>query len=428
MSDAVSRRVFLVTLGVLAAASSFAAGVHFANEKPWLYRTLARDGALLADAWRLDGFTPKHAVNPAPEGGTREPWHARVPEALKPGYRALTGYIPHANAFGVWILDAQGRKVHERILSYESLDPDGPSGGSESPHASLFLPDGTVIVNVDKGDAIARYDTCGEPIWSREGAFHHSLAPDPEGGVWTWQGDVSTFDQYHTLIRFDPHTGDTLETIELFEDIIDASPESRAIFSLAPDQELERYRGARAIPDLFHPNDLEVLHPDRAGAFTQFEAGDLLLSFRSLDLVSVVDRESHATKWWSHGPWRRQHDPDFLPDGRISVFDNDTGSGTSNIVTIDPTTRALAILDIEPDYRFYTRFMGKHEWLDGETVQITVPYEGRVLEVDADGHVLLEINNVYDEEHNALVSDAAYLAPDFFTTPPERFACDGLSS
>ena len=419
-----SRRVFLVTTALLAALALFALGLYVASAKPRPYRWLENNIALMKEAWRLGGFTPKHAVHPAPEGAARKSWNARVPDELSAGYRALTGYVPDENAFGVWIFDDAGRTVHERILNYAALDPDGPSGGSESPHAFLVMPDGSVLVNVDKGDAIARYDACGEPLWSREGAFHHSLHPDPDGGIWTWQGDVSAYDQYHSLVRFDADTGETLETIELVEDIVEASPESRAIFSVAPGQALERYRGARVVRDLFHPNDLEVLTPELADAFPDFEAGDLLMSFRNNDLVAVVDRDSHAIKWWSHGPWHRQHDPDFLPDGTISVFDNDTGHGTSSVLRIDPSTRAVDVLDVEPAYRFYTPFMGKHETLADGTVQIVVPYEGRVLEVAPDGRVLLEINSVYDEAHNALVSDAAHLPPDFFDTPPERFACD----
>ncbi len=420
-----SRVVFFVTLTAIAALALFGAGVHFANEKPWLYREVARTVSLLQDARKTGSLAPKHALNPVPEHASRAIWNPRVPAALRPGYRVLTGYMSDADAFGVWILDARGRRVHERVLDYASLDPDGPSGGSESPHAFVVLPDGSVIVNVDKGDAIARYDVCGRPLWSREGVFHHSLAPDPDGGIWTWQGEASTFDQCQTLVRFDPDSGETLETIDLVEDIIDASQESRLIFSIAPGGTPACARGSRAQPDLFHPNDIEVLGPDIAGAFPDFEAGDLMLSFRNLDLVVVIDRVSHSVLWWSHGPWHRQHDPDFLPDGTISVFDNDTGRGTSNILVIDPATRALGIVDVEPEHRFYTPFMGKHEWLDENTVQVVVPYEGRVLEMERGGRVLLEINNVHDERHNGLVSDAAYLARDFFGTPPEAFVCEG---
>jgi len=46
-------------------------------------------------------------------------------------------------------------------------------------------------------------------------------------------------------------------------------------------------------------------------------------------------------KWWRTGPFLRQHDPDFLPNGHILVFDNRLGGrdhrfGESRIVEIDP--------------------------------------------------------------------------------------------
>ena len=328
--DELSRRISLISLWLVGILLIFLVGVYFANQKLWPYKPIATAWGLLSDAWDVGGFAPENAVNPAPPGADEE-WFAHDAQALMPGYRALTGYVADAGEFGVWIFDGQGEKVHERLLNYDKLDPDGPSHGSEAPHAFLFLPDGSVIVNTDKGDAIARYDACGEPIWSREGAFHHSLDTDPDGGVWTWQGEVSTFDQHHSLVRFDPETGETLETIDLFDDIINRSVDSRMVFSLVPGQELLHFQGPRVIPDMFHPNDLEVLQPEMADVFDQFEAGDLLLSFRNLDLVMVVDRDSLAITWWSHGPWRRQHDPDFLADGRISLSTTTTRRGHRRI-------------------------------------------------------------------------------------------------
>ena len=100
------------------------------------------------------------------------------------------GHFRDTADFGVRIHDGSGTEVHRRTLDYAVQDPDGPAGGSEAPHAVRFLPDGSVLTNTDEGDALTRYDACGEPVWSRDGAYHHSFAPDPEGGVWTWLGEA----------------------------------------------------------------------------------------------------------------------------------------------------------------------------------------------------------------------------------------------
>ena len=336
------------------------------------------------------------------------------------------GYFGDVADFGIRLFDDSGAEVHRRVLNYAVQDPDGPTGGSEAPHAFHFLADGSVLVNTDKGDVMTRYDACGEPVWTRDGAFHHSFAPDPRGGVWTWLGETSAFDQYQYLVRVDPESGETLERIALVEDVIDFSPEQRLVFTMVPGEEIMHQEGYRGISDIFHPNDLEALTPEMADAFPDFEAGDLLMSFRNIDLVAVLDPATRELRWWSHGPWIEQHDPDFLPSGEISVFNNNRKGRrrTSSIVAIDPGSRAVRDVPVAPDFRFYTQYMGKHEYLDDGTLQVVVPFEGRALEFDADGALVLEINNVFGDEHNAFLSDYALLAPDFFDTDPARFTCD----
>ena len=421
--DELSRKVFLGTAAALGVAAVFGAGIHFAQAKYWPYRPIAEAAEALGEALEYGAFAPENALGEAPEGASRETWTVHAPEALRPGHRALMGYLAEERDFGIRIFDADGREVHRRVLNYAVQDPDGPSGGSEAPHAFHFLADGSVVVNTDKGDAMARYDACGEPIWSRPGAFHHSFAEDPRGGLWTWRGEVSAFDQYQYLVRIDPVTGETLEEIGLVEDVIEASAANRAIFTMVPGREVEHSTGSRSVHDLFHPNDLEALGPERAAAFPDFEVGDLLMSFRNVNLVAVLDPDTRELRWWSHGPWIQQHDPDFGANGEITVFNNNGWRRLSSIVAIDTATRAVRTLPVDPAFRFYTQYMGKHEILDDGTLQAVVPFEGRALELDAEGRPVLEINNVFSERHNAFVADYVLLEPGFFDVPPEDFAC-----
>ena len=430
-AERLSRALFVGSAALLGLGAVFAAGMHFERAKYWPYRPVDRALDVLGDAMEYGAFAPQRAVGDAPPDAARTTWKAHVPTGeLAPGHRAIMGYFRDTADFGVRLYDVSGNEVHRRTLNYAVQDPDGPSGGSEAPHAFHFLPDGSVLVNTDKGDLLTRYDACGEPIWTREGAFHHSFAPDPDGGVWTWLGETSAFDQYQYLVRFDPETGETLERIGLVEDIIGASPAQRAIFTLVPGEPIERQRGYRTIPDTFHPNDLEALSPEMADAFPGLEAGDLLMSFRNISLVAVVDPDTRELRWWSHGPWIEQHDPDFQPSGEITVFNNNRKwpRKTSSIVAIDPATRAVRTLEVEPGHRFYTQYMGKHELLEDGTLQVVVPFEGRALEFDADGRLALEINNVFGPRHNAFVSDYALLGPDFLDVEPARFACTGGDS
>lgn len=427
--DAIARTVSRISRWAVGIAVIFGMGVYFANEKYWPYRPIEKAWNVLEEAWDVGGFAPENAVGKAPENASRDTWTVHEPDALLPGYRAVLGYVPESGEFGLWIFNNQGEKVHERLLNYAVQDPDGPSGGSEAPHAFHVMKDGSAIVNSDKGDVMTRYDTCGEPVWSRKGSFHHSFAEDPRGGLWTWHGEVTAFDQYQFLTRFDADTGDTIEEISLIDDIVNKSTENRTIFTIVPGVEFQHYKGLHVVTDRFHPNDLEVLQPAMAEAFPQFEAGDLLLSFRNIDLVAVVAPKTGEIKWWSHGPWIQQHDPDFTANGEISVYNNNGYRRKSSIVAINPQTRRIRTVQIDPDIQFYSQYMGKHEYLHDGTLQVTVPYEGRALEFNQDGKLLLEINNIFNEGHNAFISDYLWLPEDYFDRPPADFACNhGQSS
>ena len=422
--DAISRAVSRISLWSLVFLGVFGIGIHFANEKYWPYQPIDRAWTVLTEALEFGGFAPENAVGEAPEHAAREEWKVHDAEGLNPGYRAVLGYLGEVDEFGIWIFDKNGEKVHERILNYHALDPDGPSGGSEAPHAFHFMPDGSVVVNSDKGDVMARYDTCGEAMWSREGSFHHSFTEAPNGDLWTWSGEVSAFDQYQYLVRIDPETGETRERIALIEDVLSRTPEASTVFTTVPGYEYRHYDGPRGVPDKFHPNDLEVLTPEMAAAFPMFEAGDMLMSFRNIDLVTVMDPETYELKWWSHGPWIQQHDPDFTADGEISVYNNNGRRGVSSIMVIDPETRAVRNVELDDDYRFYTGYMGKHEYLDDGTLAVVVPFEGRVLEFAPEGSLKLEINNLYNEANNAIISDYVWLPEDYFDTQPSDFDCN----
>jgi hypothetical protein len=167
---------------------------------------------------------------------------------------------------------------------------------------------------------------------------------------------------------------------------------------------------------------VDILDPSMADAFPLFEAGDIMLSMRSLNLIVVLDAEGRRAKWWQHGPWYRQHDPDFEPDGKISVLDNDMNGGASRIIEIDPVTRKTKeIFAGSPQVPFYTWRRGNHQRLENGNILIAESETGRAFEVDREGDLVWEYQNRFDERRNLLVSNAIWLPPDFFE--PEAFRC-----
>jgi hypothetical protein len=286
-----------------------------------------------------------------------------------------------------------------------------------------------VIADFDRRRSMGRLDACGNPVWRKEGAYHHLISRAGDGSYWVWRGDDATaYGNYQYLENFDGATGAKIREIGLIEDILKKDPNAPLVLGLRPDQPFEKFthEPSRSEEDLFHPNDVEALDAELAPRFPMFAAGDLLVSIRRMNLVAIIDGTSHRFKWWAHGPWLGQHDPDFTADGFISVYNNNTGRRGSEIVLIDPATHAAVELPVAPGAEFNSAFMGQHQHLPNGNVLIVSPGEGRVLERSPEGRLVMEFNNVAKpgSKFNDHVENGVWLPDNYFTALP---SCKGES-
>jgi hypothetical protein len=135
------------------------------------------------------------------------------------------------------------------------------------------------------------------------------------------------------------------------------------------------------------------------------------VSARNLNLLFVIDPRTLAVKGWRGGATIRQHDPDWMADGRISAYDNRMARGYSEIVEIDPATLAKTVLVDGRGFDFYSRARGKVEAMPGGGWLISSPGQGRVVELAPDGKIALEFYDVLDEKARAfgVISQAIFL-------------------
>jgi hypothetical protein len=416
--------VAIVSAVFLALALGFTVG--WAMEKfhfwPWslvdeaqtALRSLARYGAIIPEGRRVK----------APDEASRGRFTVHERARMPGGFYVIAGWGDADSRYAAWLYRGDGQLLHEWPLVYDDLDPDDPRGGDDSPHGFDVLPDGSVLVNFDHGKVMARLDACGKPLWTKRGIYHHLLSRAADGSYWVWRGDGATpYGHFHYLENFDVETGGARREIALIEDVLRGSGTASIILGVRPDQEFRKFDAdpdRRSDTDLFHPNDVEELDPALAPQFPMFEAGDLLVSIRRINLVAVLDGTDGRPKWWSHGPWISQHDADFTADGRISVYNNNTGRGRSEIVRIDPATRAVENLPAEGAAAFYSPYMGQHQYLPNGDVLVAAPGEGRVLQISTGGELVMEFNNVASERPplNDHVENAVWLPEGYFSAVP----------
>lgn len=423
MSETFAKRIFIASIAFLLLGATFTYGLAVERFHVWPHATIhsvwraaqsiARHGAIIPEGRRV---TP-------PANASRQPMTLHRPDRVSDGYYVFVGWDSEAMLYAAWLYDNHGERRHTWLIDYSAFDADGPSNGADNPHPFQVLNDGSIIVGFDKGDVMARLDTCAKPVWVKEGIYHHAMSPADDGSYWVWRGDGTAYGHYNYLENFDAETGQIIREIALIEDIIAPMESSAVVFGIRPDYPFLRYERDptdRLAGDLFHPNDVEELSSTLAPLFPMFEAGDLLLSFRTLNLVAVLDPDDRQVKWWSHGPWIGQHDPDFTTDGKISVYNNNTGRGRSEILKIDPATREVSNDLFNSEAPFRSEFMGKHQYLPNGNVLIAVPGEGRVLEVTADGRNVMEFNNLsaHSPSDNEHVESGVWVPADYFLSMP----------
>ena len=303
-------------------------------------------------------------------------------------------------------------------------------------HGALVLADGSVVFNFE-GSGLVKLDRCGDLIWALPRKTHHSVERAEDGGYWVPgrrvvpQQSDSTFSPFEaplvedTLLRVS-EDGEVLAEISVPGIFYDNGLEALLTatgHSFQSGMEWDR--------EIVHLNKIQELTSDLADDFPLFEAGDLALSIREMNLVMVIDPETREIKWLRIGPWLRQHDPEFKAGGTIVVFNNNlyrtvygTGPETSqnsiprvsNLIEIDPVSGTYRVIyGGSKGQEMLSVVRGKHDITRKNGFLITEFEGGRVFEVDAEGHIIWEYINRYSEEEVAEITEARVYPRNYFS-------------
>jgi hypothetical protein len=157
--------------------------------------------------------------------------------------------------------------------------------------------------------------------------------------------------------------------------------------------------------DPLHLNDVQVLSEELAEEFPSFSTGDLLLSFRSLNGVGVLDPDTEIFKWFNTGASQHQHSSRYFNDNRILLFDNYGGAksrGVSRVISIDVGSGQTEVLFPRnemplPDREFFSRTAGHIDiHPSGQRMLVAFSQAGILWEIDTNsGEVLWEFINTH---------------------------------
>lgn len=159
--------------------------------------------------------------------------------------------------------------------------------------------------------------------------------------------------------------------------------------------------------DWAHNNTLQVIPPNEtwekeraAGHVERFKPGNIVFSYRSVDVIGVIDRESSEIVWaWGPGVIDGQHKPHMLPHGHIMLFDNGTLRGFSRVIEVDPMTEEIVweYRAQRPDEFFSPYISGGQRLPNGNTL-ICEGSKAHLFEVTPAGEIVWDFYDPFHKE------------------------------
>ena len=307
----------------------------------------------------------------------------------------------------VKLVDSQGNNLHTWNASFSSIWGNQDFMKSIVPDERIFVRRAHVFSNGDllalyetplntpNGMGFARLDRNSNVVWSFDGNCHHDFTVGDDGKIFVLTHQLKASDHPKCIFG-------TEVNIEDFLTILSSDGKPLKEFSLLDaffDSPFYRHYILQRehTGDLLHANTVNFVQQEFASHYDEIDAGDVMVCYRNLNLVVVVDPENGQIVWGTSGPWHFPHDPDPLANGNILIFDNCVCDGLqshSRIVEFDPRLRRVvwsfkgdSSTTLRSDIRSSQQRLANGNTLIGES------NGGRILEVDADGNLVWQFVN-----------------------------------
>jgi len=307
------------------------------------------------------------------------------------------------------LIELDGTVRHTWHLPYDAyrgpgslVDPDDVSTSRFYWWRARVFPDGSLLAIVDlkghapEGLALIRVDRDSRLQWAFHGHVHHDFDVADDGTIYALgQGVRAEPPPEFSMLRgpmlddrvfvISPE-GVLLDDVPIFESFA-RSPYKDLVQRLAGDMRYDK-------GDYLHSNNLDIISPADAERFPLVRAGQLLISFREISTIAALDAPVRRITWALPGAWHHQHDPDFLEDGRILLFDNqgdwDRG-GHTRVIEVDPLTGGvLWQYPGATGARLSSGIRGDQQRLPNGNTLINEQTRGRLLEVTREGETVWE--------------------------------------
>jgi len=132
-----------------------------------------------------------------------------------------------------------------------------------------------------------------------------------------------------------------------------------------------------------------------ANAISPLENGDIYISFRRLNMIGLIDKQTKKMKWQHRDDsFGMQHDCAPLGNGNITLFANGINTTTnpfSRVIELDPRThKTVWEYRAKPAYTFFSPHISGAQRLATGNTLICEGQWGRLFEVTPEGEIVWE--------------------------------------
>ena len=312
------------------------------------------------------------------------------------------------------LMDMDGRILHTWRRAFHQVWPQREKiVRAEGWRRVHLFPEGSLLAIYD-GLGLVKLDSRSRVIWSLDRHVHHDLEIQPDGSIYTLT--------WKERRREDLHPSDPILDDQIT--ILDSDGTWRRDISLldalenSPFASLLARRGADT--DIFHTNTIEVLDGRHAHLAPAFKAGNIMVALRYLDTIAIIDPGLDEVVWALTGIAHWPHQPTFLENGHLLIFDNLGPETHSRVIEIDPLTWDITWSYAGSTARpFFSESCGTAQRLRNGNTLITESDRGRAFELDPAGRMAWEfLNPARAGEQGQLIAtlyEVVRLPPDFPT-------------
>jgi hypothetical protein len=308
-----------------------------------------------------------------------------------------------------YLMDMEGRIVHRWQMNFSRLWDESAAVRNPRPDEFIYIEKARVLPNGDLvalytaigdtpwGYGIARLNAGSEVVWKYLAHAHHDFDIDAAGNIHVLTQQVTETELQGFAHLPGPRIDDHLVTLSPDGREIASTP-LMEVFAKSPYGRRLYFASQDSVNtgDYLHANSVDVLEGPAPG-ISGSRAGQVLLSFREINTIALVDTERAEIVWAQSGPWVRQHDAQLLPSGNLLLFDNEgdaNGHSRSRVIELEPASSGIvwsytgtAAAPLESLSR-----SSQSRLANGNTL-IVESMAGRVIEVAPDGDIVWEFVN-----------------------------------